>query len=430
MSKRYLKSEEFFRLAIKKIPLASQTFSKSITQYPFGASPLFIESAKGAKVIDIDGNAFIDIVASLGAITIGYSDPGQNKAVRRQLRKGSIFSLPSRLEYEVADLISQIIPSAERVRFFKNGTDSTSGAIRLARAYTSRKHLITCGYHGWQDWYVAGTSKDLGVPKILKSFVHNVSYGEISEIERAIDNLKDDVAAIIIEPFTRNLPSLDYLSSLRRICTQKGIILIFDETVTGFRVSINGAQGLTGITPDLSCFGKGIANGYPLSALVGKKEIMELMSEVFLSGTFGGDTISLAAAKYTIEKYLKNDVAGALSRKGLYFKEQLNKSMSESSKEIFSLTGHPSWLFHNWRLPNEIDLNVIKTYFLQEILKKGVLALSTINVMYALTDKQIETCVFVYSNVINELSNNLNQDWAMNRLECEPIRPLFTIRNN
>jgi len=429
MSLRYRKSEEFFKVAVDRIPLASQTFSKSITQYPFGAAPLFMERARGAVALDLDGNKYIDLVASLGAVTIGYAIPSQNRAIKKQLRKGSIFSLPAKIEYEVADLISSIIPSAEKVRFAKNGTDATSGAVRLARAYTGKSNIIACGYHGWQDWYVAGTSKNLGVPKVLNSLVHNVSFGNVVSVKELYESLNADVAAVIIEPFSNQYPVGDYLKELRDFCSINGIILIFDETVTGFRVSTGGAQELTGVVPDLSCFGKGIANGYPLAALVGKKEIMDLMSEVFLSGTFGGDTISLAAAKYTIQRYVSDGIAQSLTEKGSLFKDSLIDALNANAKKMFSLTGHPSWLFHKWVLADDIDLDLVKTYFLQEILKQGVMALSTINVMYSLSNKQIAKSANIYAQVLNKLALNLDNTWIDRHLDGAPIRPLFKIRN-
>jgi len=430
MSKRYQESERFFQKAIKRIPLASQTFSKSITQYPFGAAPLFMERARGSITVDIDGNEYVDLVASLGAITIGYADSGQIRSIKRQLKTGSIFSLPSKLEYQVADLLCQVIPSAQKVRFAKNGTDATSGAIRLARAYTGKVHVIACGYHGWQDWFVAGTSKNLGVPKVLESLIHNVKFGDMSEVIRVCESLNEDVAAVILEPINNQYPIGDYLSQLRQFCNDKGIILVFDETVTGFRVSTGGAQELIQVMPDLSCFGKGMANGFPLAALVGKAEIMDVMKDVFLSGTFGGDNIALVAAKYTIERYMKDGIASALAEKGQKFRAELGKSLSDNSKEIFSLGGHPSWLFHKWLLPKEIDQDAVKTLFLQELLKSGVLALSTINVMYALSSGQIDRCVNVYAQLLNDVASNLDNDWVTRKLEVEPIRPLFRIRNS
>ncbi len=430
MPKRYQKSEEFFEKAIKRIPLASQTFSKSITQYPYGAAPLFIKKAKGSIAVDLDGNRYIDLVASLGAVTIGYADSGQIRSIKKQLKRGSIFSLPSTVEYEVAELLCTIIPSAEKVRFAKNGTDATSGAIRLARAYTGKNHVIACGYHGWQDWFVAGTSKNLGVPKVLERLIHNVKFGDVDEVKTVFEYLQADVAAVIVEPFSSQYPVGDYLHNLRKYCSEKGILLIFDETVTGFRVSTGGAQELVQVTPDLSCFGKGLANGYPLAALVGKHEIMDLMKDVFLSGTFGGDTISLAAARFSITKYIDDGVAAGLECRGRRFQSQLDAILNKETKEVFSLVGHPSWFFHKWSLPEDVDTDAVKTLFLQELLKNGVMALSTINVMFALSDRQIDQCAETYAHILNEIAVNLDDGWITSRLQAKPIRPLFRIRNS
>ena len=161
---RYSESENFLINAEKIIPLGSQTFSKSRTQYPFGISPFFIDHAKGSKVWDIDGNVYIDLVSALASITLGYGNKSVNKAVKKQLRNGVNFSLPGKLEYEVSELLVDLVPCAEMVRFGKNGTDATSAAIRLSRSFTNRDHVVVCGYHGWQDWYIGSTSRNKGVP--------------------------------------------------------------------------------------------------------------------------------------------------------------------------------------------------------------------------------------------------------------------------
>ena len=169
LNERYIKSIEHLSRAERTIPLGSQTFSKSRTQYPVGISPHFIDRAEGAYVWDIDGNRYVDLVNSLAAVTLGYGDETVNEAVRKQLERGVSFSLPGVLESEVAELIVELVPSAEMVRFGKNGTDATTAAIRLARAYTGRDHIVVCGYHGWQDWYIGSTTRDKGVPSSTSS---------------------------------------------------------------------------------------------------------------------------------------------------------------------------------------------------------------------------------------------------------------------
>jgi glutamate-1-semialdehyde 2,1-aminomutase len=428
MLRRYLESEKHFEKTSKIIPLASQTFSKSITQYPLGASPLFIKSGKGSIIKDLDDNRYVDLVASLGAITLGYCDNGQQKAIKKQLKKGSIFSLPSKLEFEVAELLCDIIPSAEMVRFAKNGTDVTSGAIRLARAFTGKNHIIASGYHGWQDWFIAGTSRNLGIPKVIQSLIHNSEFGNIEEVYSIWEKLNGDVAAIILEPLNNMIPKREFLLKLREFCTKNNIVLIFDEIVTGFRVATAGAQELFQVNPDLSCYGKGIANGFPLAALVGKKEIMLMMEKVFLSGTFGGDTISLASAKYIIQRYIDDDISKKLNSKGNKIRNKIMENLNKEAKEIFDFTGNDAWLFHKWTIPDSIDIDVIKTFFLQENLKKGLLVLGTHNVMNALNEDQINFASQIISETVNYIAQNLDSDFITEKLECEPIRPLFKIR--
>jgi len=179
----YKKSEKFLERALKSIPLASQTFSKSLTQYPRGVSPFFIQKGVGAKVWDIDGNEYIDFVNSLASVTLGYCDTDIDNAVQKQMKNGVIFSLPHELEAKVAEKLIEIIPCAQKVRFAKNGTDATSASIRIARAYTGKNHIAVCGYHGWQDWYICSTTRDLGIPECVKKLTHKFEYNNIKSLE-------------------------------------------------------------------------------------------------------------------------------------------------------------------------------------------------------------------------------------------------------
>ena len=289
---RYSESTKFLHRAEKSIPLGSQTFSKSRTQYPVGVSPLFINKARGAYVWDIDGNKYIDLVNSLAAITIGYKNKNIDNSVRKQMKKGTIFSLPGTLEAEVAELIIETVPSAEMVRFAKNGSDATTAAIRLSRAYTGREEIAFCGYHSWQDWYIGSTSMNKGVPKDVAKLSHRFVYNEIESLRKIFDSKPNKIAAVILEPMTSEYPKNNFLSEVKDLAKKNNSVLIFDETVTGYRYSIGGAQLEFNVTPDLTTLGKGIANGYPLSAIVGKKEIMKEIENIFFSGTFGGELLS------------------------------------------------------------------------------------------------------------------------------------------
>ena len=302
--KRFINSEALLTRAESTIPLGTQTFSKSKMQYPVGVSPLFVKKAKGAYIWDVDGNKYIDLVNALAAVTLGYRDNKIEIAVKKQLKLGVSLSLPTKLEAEVSELITQIVPAAEMVRFSKNGSDATSAAIRLARSYTGRDHVIVCGYHGWQDWYIGSTSRNSGVPNVVSGLTHSFEFNNIDSLREKLTLFSEKVAAVILEPMSNTYPNIGFLESVKDLTHKAGAVLIFDEIITGFRFSKGGGQELFNITPDLATFGKGIANGFPLAAVVGKKEIMLEMEKVFISGTFGGELLSLAAAKVVLQKHI------------------------------------------------------------------------------------------------------------------------------
>lgn len=425
---RYLNSTKMLELVEKRIPLASQTFSKSRTQYPPKISPLFVTKSLGCKTWDVDGNEYIDLVSSLASILLGYGNPDVNAAVTEQLSLGVTLSLPTLLEYEVAQLIGELVPSAEKVRFAKTGSDATAGAIRLARAFTKRDHVLLGGYHGWQDWYIGSTSMHLGVPDAVKSLSHSFIMNDIDSFEGLLAQHKGNVAAVILEPISYISPSQEFLSYLRKRTLELEIVLIFDETVTGFRVAPGGAQEYLGITPDLSTFGKGIANGFPLSVLCGRAEIMNLMDQIFFSGTFGGELLSLAAAKVVLTKVRDEDITKQLFSNG----EKLNSAVSNVIQDLkfegLKLSGHPSWQFLVWDETKFKDLAKAKTLFLQEMFLQGILVLGSHNTTTAHDDSAVQKVADAYSYALAKLHEvESKQDYSEN-LFVEPLKPLFRVR--
>jgi glutamate-1-semialdehyde 2,1-aminomutase len=425
---RYANSEDWLARAEQTIPLGSQTFSKSRTQYPVGISPLYIKKAKGSYVWDLDNHKYFDLVSSLASVTLGYNHRQINRAVRRQLKQGVSFSLPGTLEAEVAELICGLVPSAEMVRFGKNGTDATSAAVRLARAYTGRDHIAVCGYHGWQDWYIGSTSRNKGVPNSVSELTSVFQYNDIASLEKIIAS-QPQLACVIMEPMNAHYPKANFLEDIRTITQKNGIILIFDETITGFRFSKGGAQELFGVTPDLSTFGKGIANGFPLSAVVGKREIMQEMENIFFSGTFGGELLSLAAAKSVLMMHEKNQITQTLHDIGFEISSKLEKVISATKLEnTLQISGHPSWKFLNWKQSYETEVGVIRTYFLQEMFASGILVLNTHNVNLAMTDNDINNLVEKYTVALSQLKTLLESGKLSAELNVEPLEPLFKVR--
>ena len=426
---RYSKSIEHLARAEETIPLGSQTFSKSRTQYPVGISPLYASRAKGAEIWDIDGNRYIDLVSSLASITLGYGDKNVEKAVKKQLKDAVILSLPGKLEAEVSELIIEMVPSAEMVRFGKNGSDATAAAVRLARAFTGHDHIVVCGYHGWQDWYIGSTTRDKGVPDAVSSLTHKFEYNNLESLSSVLDSLENQVAAVIMEPMNATYPDVGFLEDVQTLTRKAGALLVFDETITGFRYSKGGAQELFGITPDLSTFGKGMANGFPLSAVVGRRDVMMEMEEIFFSGTFGGELLSLAAAKIVLQRHLSEDICGKLSLGGQDLSDRTEQAIVDNGLQaVLSISGHPSWKFLNWTATQEYSVDEGKTFFMQEVFKKGLLVLSTHNITLAHTPKIIREISGIYSYVFGELHRVLESQSLHQELTVEPLRPLFKVR--
>ncbi|MEO5601906.1 MAG: aminotransferase class III-fold pyridoxal phosphate-dependent enzyme [Cyclobacteriaceae bacterium] len=429
MSDRYKKSEEYLTRALKTIPLGSQTFSKSKTQLPIGVSPFFAAKASGAMLWDVDGNRYIDFVNSLASITLGYNDPDVNKAVIEQLHNGTIYSLSHELEFLVAEKIVEMVPCAEMVRFGKNGSDATSGAIRLARAYTKKDHVLVCGYHGWQDWYIGSTTRDLGVPSAVKSLTHKFFYNDILSLESKLKELKGNVAAIILEPVNVVPPTNNFLEQVKALAHQHGAVLIFDETITGFRYANGGAQEFFNVIPDLATFGKGLANGYPVSAIAGKADIMKLMEEIFFSFTFGGETLSLAASFAVLNKLQREPVVAKLFSTGEELIQQLNRLIRHYNLEgIFSVSGYPVWSFLVIKDTPQYNAWEFKTLLQQEMFENGIFMIGTHNISYAHTTSHIKTLMDGYRLFFEKVKMVIEHNNLKDMLRCEPLKPLFKVR--
>jgi glutamate-1-semialdehyde 2,1-aminomutase len=424
MTSRYAHSEQLLERALRTIPLGSQTFSKSKTQYPLGVSPFFIQRGRGSRVWDVDGNEYVDFINSLAAITLGYCDPDVDAAVRRQLEDGIIFSLPHPLEMEVAEQLVKLVPCAEMVRFGKNGSDATSGAIRLARAFTGRDHVAVCGYHGWQDWYIGSTARNRGVPKATQELTHTWVYNNIDSLDKLFQTYPGQIAAVILEPMNVVEPLPGFLESVKELAHKHGAILIFDETVTGFRYAIGGAQAHFGVTPDLATFGKGLANGYPVSAVAGRADIMRLMEEVFFSFTFGGEALSLAAALATMKKLEREPVTETLYRQGRKLLEKLASIVNEAgAADFLGVAGNPTWSFLLIKDTDTYSQWQIKTLFLQEMFARGILTIGSHNMSYSHSDADLDKLFAAYSEVIPMLLDAVRTRKLEAMLRSESLQP-------
>jgi glutamate-1-semialdehyde 2,1-aminomutase len=425
---KFQKSKEYRKNVEKIIPLASQTFSKSHIQYP-EAAPHFISKGKGSHVWYVDGNEYIDFVNGLLPVILGYCDPDVDSAVMDQLQKGVCFSLPSLLESELAEILIDIIPCAEMVRFGKNGSDATAGAIRVARAYTGRDRIAVCGYHGWQDWYICSTTRDKGIPSAVKELTHPFIYNDLSSLEKLFTQFPNEFAAVIMEPMNIDEPFPGFLEGVLDLTHRHGAVFIFDEIITGFRYALGGAQAMFNIIPDLATFGKSMANGFPISAVVGKKELMKEMEDVFFSFTFGGEEISLAAAIATINKLKERSVIEALWEKGLRIIEGTTEYiLTYHLGNVFSVRGKPPWsllIVSDHELATSWE---IMSLFKQEMLARGILISASHNLSYAHSDEDIEKLFICYDEVFEFISGALDGDGITDHLIGKPIEPLFQVR--
>lgn len=428
-SDRYKKSNDMLARAERVIPLGSQTFSKSRIQFPAPLSPLYLDRGKGGRVWDVDGNEYVDLICGLLPVTLGYCDPDVDAAIKEQLGKGISFSLATELEVELAECLVDLIPCAEMVRFGKNGTDATSAAIRLSRAHTGRDHVLALGYHGWQDWYIGATTRNLGVPEAVRHLTHKLPYNDIDAVKKAVADHKGQIAAIILEPASAVEPNEGYLEELRAVTSEEGIVLIFDEVITGFRVHLGGAQTRYGVTPDLAAFGKGMGNGMPISAVVGRADIMHLMEDIFYSGTFGGEALSLAASIAVIDKMKRDKVIDRLWKTGQTIADNVASIVAKHElTDVLKLTGVAPWKVLNFNDYQGVSKEAIKTFFMVEMLRAGILVAGSHNVCFAHSDEDIIKVGAAYDSTFATIKKKLDRGSFEADMDVAPIYPVFQVR--
>ena len=423
------RSQSFFERAIKAIPIASQTFSKSHLQFPPNASPLFLTHGDGSHVFDVDGNEYVDLVNALLPNILGYRDPDVDEAIRKQLNRGISLSLATPLETELAERLIKHIPSAEMVRFGKNGTDATSAAIRLARAATRRDRVLALGYHGWQDWYIGATMRRLGVPAAVSVLTHLFAYGDATAVEKALLAHPGEFAAIILEPAGGSEPPPGYLQAVKTLAKKHGALLVFDEIITGFRWSLGGAQARYGVTPDLSAFGKAMGNGMPISAVVGRGDIMRLMEDIFFSGTFGGEALSLAAAIATIDKIERDNVVDTIWKGGAQLRKIIGQEIDAAKiGDVFGIAGCEPFLLLAFKDHPKATKEAIKTFLLRELIKMGLLINGSHNLSYAHTPADFARIRMAYSHALPALRAAIDSGDIERQLDNQVIVPVFALR--
>ncbi len=423
-------SQDLLKRAQKRIPSSTQTFSKGYTQFVQGVSPVFVNRGEGGLVYDVDGNDFIDYPLALGAITLGHSYPDVDEAVIQQVRKGASHSLPHRLEVELAERLCEVFPCAEMVRYGKNGSDATSGAVRVARAITGREKIACSGYHGWQDWYIGTTLRNRGVPVSTQELTLPFTYGDLEALERLFDENPGEIAAVIMEPVGTMVPPDGYLQQVKGLVRGRGALLIFDEIVTGFRLAIGGAQDYFGVVPDMACIGKGMGNGYPISAVVGPRGIMEEFDRSFFSFTFAGEAVSLAATMATIDVFERENVTSHMWILGRKLKDGYNYLARRYGLDAFTwCQGLPAYSGLTFNDAQGVESLLHKSIFQQECIKRGVLWVGLHKFCLMHTQEQIEYTLAVYDEAFRVLKKAYESDDPEVFLEGPMLEPVFRQQN-
>ncbi|TAF76373.1 MAG: aminotransferase class III-fold pyridoxal phosphate-dependent enzyme [Bacteroidetes bacterium] len=416
-------SDDLYLRASQIMTPVTQTLAKGPGQWVKGIAPKYMESGKGSHVWDVDGNEYIDYTMAVGPLSLGYCYDVVDNAIINQLKKGITFSMMHRLEVELAELIHEIIPNAESIRISKTGADVCSAAIRVSRAFTGRKKVLCCGYHGWHDWYIAVTSRHAGIPEDIKDMSFTIEYNNIESVKAALD---EDVACVILEPFVFEEPKNNFLHELQKLCKANGTLLIFDEMWTGFRVSLGGAQEYFDIKPDLAVYSKALANGMPISLLTGRKDVMQLFEkDVFFFTTFGGEALSLAACIATITELRDKNVPTYLREKGKVLKDGYNRIAQELGIANYTkCTGYDCRTIITFDASGGDPL-ILKSIVQQEMIKQGILWGGFHNMSFSHTDEDISYTLIAYRHSLNYLKEAIESKNPVEYLKGEPVEAVF-----
>ena len=408
-------SQDLYKKAKTLIPGGTQLLSKRPEMFLPDFWPAYYEKAKGCKVWDLDGNEYIDAsFMGIGCCVLGYADDDVNAAVNKVIADGNMTTLNPKEEVELAELLLKIHPWADMARFARSGGEAMTIAIRIARAASGKDKVLFCGYHGWHDWYLSSNLADdksldghllpglnpLGVPRGLKSNAHPFLYNDTKSFLDLIQKYKNEVGVIVMESVRNDDPNKEFLDTIRRAADENKIVLVVDEITAGFRLNVGGAHLKFGFVPDIAVFAKGMSNGFPMSAVIGKKDIMEKAQDSFISSTYWTERIGPSAAIATIKKMMKQNVPEHLIRIG----EKVQKGW-QTLAEKNNLKIHVGGLFPLSHFSFEYDEPMVyKTLFTQFMLEKGFLATTSFYVSFAHTDEIVEKYLKATDEVFAKIS--------------------------
>ena len=374
------------------IPWGTQTNAKRIVPAMAETQPAFIKRGRGCHIWDLDDKKYIDFRCALGPIILGYCNPHVDAAVAAELKNGTLFSMASPLELETARTFVEAVPWVENLRFLKTGGDANTACLRLARAFTGRDHFISGGYHGYHDAF-ATEWPDAGIPKAVADYTHHIAYNDRASAERLFDRFGPQLAAVIIEPYDWGpVDGAAYLKFLRQKCDEYGTLLIFDEVLTGFRLAKGGAQEFYGVTPDLAAFAKAMANGYPISAFGGRREVMQQLNKTVITTTYAGETLSLAACRATLNVMQNEPVHTHINEMGAMLKDGFSRMIKKHGIPGCSAGVHPAPYIDFEQPTPEENLRMQERLF-KNLFAEGVYPSDRWFINYAHQEEDIENTI-------------------------------------
>jgi glutamate-1-semialdehyde aminotransferase len=435
------RSLALYQRAGELIPGWTQLISRRADQFAAGVSPIYAQRAKGSRFVDVDENEYIDWVNAVGAVILGHADDVVDAAVKEQIDRGSIYTLNSPLELELAEELNNTIPSAEMVRYTKGGGEACAVAVRIARGATGRDKILFCGYHGWHDWYQAANFgvdpesgefpfagiEPIGVPKALDGTAIPFVYGDLDALADLLELHAGEVAAIMMEPARSELPPSGYLEGVKKLAAEHGAILIFDEVSSGWRLAIGGVQEYVDVTPDMTVVAKAMSNGYPMGAVVGSRRVMALAKRMFISSSYWSDNIGLIAALTTIRELKRQDSPRRFQEIGEKLRSALNQAVVDAGLEG-ACTGLYANPVLSLKIPAGVDPRKISTLFIQEMARRGIHTYMSFKATLAHSDEDIRITGQAATEALAVIKSGLDKgnldDLVVADLKKEPFRRL------
>ena len=427
-------SLNLYRRAGELIAGKTHLFGRRAELHAFGISPIYSDRQRAGHLWDVDGNEYIDFNMGTGAVFLGHAYPSVVKAVQDQAALGTGLTMNHPLEIETAELLAEIVPCAEMVRFCKGGGESNMVAVRIARAATGRDKVVFCGYHGWHDWYISANlgaptalEKHLlpgitprGVPSQLEGTTFPFEYNNLDSLKRVLEANRGEVACVIMEAARSYTPVAGFLEGVREITREHGAILIFDEVVTGFRVARGGAQAYYGVTPDMATFAKAISNGFALGAVAGRREIMEVALDTFISSVYWAEATGLAAGRATLREYLSRDVSGAVAQFGQSFMDGCRKLISQSGVPM-KVSGFPAFPLIALDGIDSALRDPLVTLFMQETARRGLTTGAGCVFCFEHTEDDLRRGLEIIGQTFETIRRALDDGDPVKFLEC-PVR--------